>query len=124
MSTFIAKQLTLILRDKSLLHYSCNHLETSAASVRVLEHLSNPAEALLISFSHGLLNTQLDLTEVAPYVALQFDNQANYLGASLSLGTTSGTFGIITQANQVVLLPFDASLPVEHISRFQLDQSF
>ena len=120
----IAKRLTLILRDKSLLHYSCTYLETSAASVRVLEHLSNAADALLISFSHGLLNTQLDLTGVAPYVALQFDNQANYLGASLSLGTTSGTFGIITQANQVVILPFDASLPVEHIYQFQLDQNF
>jgi hypothetical protein len=124
MSTTSAKQLALILRDKSSIHYSCTHLETSAASVRVLEFLPNHAQGLVISFSHALLNTQLDLTGVSPYVALQFDNQANYLGASLSLGTTSGTFGIITQANQVVILPFDASLPVEHIFQFQLDQTF
>ena len=120
----IAKRLTLIFRDKSLLHYSCTHLETSAASVRVLEHLSNSTDALLISFLHGLLNTQLDLRGVAPYVALQFDRENRYQGASLSLGSTSGTFGIITQANQVVLLPFDSSLPVGFLSRFQLDQNF
>jgi len=123
MSTTIAKQLALILRDKSSLNYSCAHLVTSAASVRVLEFLPNHAQALVISFSHALLNTQLDLTGVAPYVALQFDDQANYLGASLSLSTTSGTFGIITQAKQVVILPSDATLPAEHISHFQLDQN-
>ena len=94
-----------------------------AASIRVLEHLPKESQGLLISFSHSLLNTQLDLTGVSPYVALQFDDGNRYQGASLSLGSSIGTFGIITQSKQVLLLPFDSTLPIEHISHFTLDQS-
>ncbi|MFC5191879.1 hypothetical protein ACFPIK_08875 [Algoriphagus aquatilis] len=123
MSTSSKKELTLTLRDQSTLSFSCSHLVTDAASLRIVEILPTDSEALLISFSHSLLNTQLDLSGASPYVALQFDENGLYQGASLSLGRSAGTFGIITQAKQILILPFNAAFPIEHIVQFQLHQT-
>jgi hypothetical protein len=123
MSISIKKELTLTLRDQSTISYSYNHLVTKAASLRIVEILPKDSDALLISFSHSLLNTQLDLSGTSPYVALQFDENGLYQGARLSLGKSIGTFGIITQARRILILPFDAAFPVEHVIKFHLNQT-
>ena len=121
MSTNFKKELSLQFHGQSSLLLSCNHLVTEAASVRVLEFLPKDSQGLLISFSHSLLNTQIDLTGVSPYVALQFDDENSYQGASLSLGSSVGTFGIITQSKTVLIIPFKIYGRLEKISGLNLE---
>lgn len=79
-----------------------------------------PFQGLFIQLTHEQLNTQLDLGGVAPSVILQFDSERQFTGASLSLGTASGSFGLVTQSKQLLILPFDANFPIGQLTHFEL----
>ena len=78
-----------------------------------------PFKGLFIQLTHEQLNTQLDLGGIAPAVILQFDEEQQFTGASLSLGTGSGSFSLITQSKQLLILPFDETFPIGQLSHFQ-----
>lgn len=108
---------TIDLRNQPSLDFTCKHIKTNSNSIRVLDLINESDQGLVISFSHTLLTTQIDLSGASPYVALQFDENFNYSGAGLSLGKAIGSFGLITQAKHVVILPFDRSLPIEKVEK-------
>lgn len=118
MSNMTSKTVTLTLKNQSTIELSCFHLTTDSTTIPVLDFIKEPG--LLISLSHGLLNTQLDLSGVAPYVALQFDEHFNFSGAGLSLGNAAGSYGIITQAKQVLILPFGFTPALEQVSQLTI----
>jgi hypothetical protein len=80
-----------------------------------------PFQGLFIQLSHEQLNTQLDLGGVAPAVILQFDADQQFTGASLSLGTSSGSFGLVTQSKNLLILPFDEQFPISQLTHFKLN---
>jgi hypothetical protein len=80
-----------------------------------------PFQGLFINLTHEQLNTQLDLGGIAPAVILQFDADQQFTGASLSLGTSSGSFGLVTQSKQLLILPIpDAAYAVRVSGVFAL----
>lgn len=83
---------------------------------------SSPQDDLIghyIKLTHDHLNTQLDLGGIAPAVVLQFDERQQFTGASLSLGTSAGSFGLITQSKRLLILPFDEQFPISQLSHFE-----
>lgn len=121
MSIFTTQQeLILHFREHPPLTFSILRVEYPHTSLRAQDWIAQQ-DAVLIQFTHSLLTTQVDLSGVSPYVLLHFDESKQYLGASLSLGTAPGSFGIVAQSQQVLLLPFDSSLPIQTITHFSLN---
>jgi hypothetical protein len=87
----------------------------------VVKAQETPFQGIFIQLTHEQLNTQLDLGGVAPSVVLQFDDQQQFTGASLNLGTSSGSFGLITQSKNLLILPFDEHFPISHLTHYQLN---
>ena len=80
-----------------------------------------PFQGIFIQLTHEQLNTQLDLGGVAPSVVLQFDDEQQFTGASLNLGTSSGSFGLFTQSKHLLILPFDEQFRIGHLTHYQLN---
>jgi hypothetical protein len=80
-----------------------------------------PFQGLFIHLTHEQLNTQLDLGGIPPAVILQFDADQQFTGASLSLGTSSGSFGLVTQSKQLLILPIDEQFPISQLTHYQLN---
>jgi hypothetical protein len=80
-----------------------------------------PYQGIFIQLTHEQLNTQLDLGGVAPSVILQFDDEQQFTGASLSLGSSRGSFGLITQSKNLLILPFDEQFPIGQLTHYQLN---
>ena len=74
-----------------------------------------------IQLSHEQINTQLDLGGVAPSVILQFDDEKKFTGASLSLCKCSGSFGLVTQSKNLLILPFDEHFPIGQLTHYKLN---
>jgi len=92
-------------------------------TIPVGEWLKPESEILLFSFIHSQLTTQLDLSGVTPYVALQFDPETKFTGASLSLGAKEADFSIKVACRHVLILPFDREFPIDQVTHFEWDQS-
>ena len=114
---------TINLRNQPSLDFTCKYIKINSNSVRVLDLINESDQGLVISFSHTLLNSQIDLTGATPYVALKFDENFKYSGGGLSLEKAIGSFGIITQAKHVVILPFDRSLPIEKVEKLLISSN-
>jgi hypothetical protein len=112
--------ITLYFRSNTKQVYQLRVLTTSDSNL-VLNALDDPFQGLFIRITHWHLNTQLDLKSVAPAVILQFDEEEKFTGASLSLGTTSGSFGLVTQSKRLLILPFDAAFPIAQLTHFELN---
>jgi hypothetical protein len=80
-----------------------------------------PFQGIFIQLTHEQLNTQLDLGGVAPSLVLQFDEDQQFTGASLNLGTSSGSFGLVTQSKYLLILPFDEQFPIGQLTQYQLN---
>jgi hypothetical protein len=80
-----------------------------------------PFQGLFIQLSHEQLNTQLDLGGLAPAVILQFDDEQQFTWASLSLGTSSGSFGLVTQSKNLLILPFDEQFLIGQLTHYKLN---
>jgi hypothetical protein len=79
-----------------------------------------PYQGIFIQLSHEQINTQLDLGGVAQSVILQFDDEQQFTGASLSLGKSSGSFGLVTQSKNLLILPFDEHFPIGQLTNYEL----
>ena len=115
--------LSLILCFRSSIDqvYEVQHWKSSDTSLVAKAHPDVPQAGLYIELTHELLNTQLDLGGIAPAVILQFDEQGRFTGASLSLGTTSGSFGLVTQSKRLLILPFDTEFPIGQLTHLELN---
>lgn len=116
--TLPTQSISLYFRSLGNQDYQVSSLTTSDSNL-VLDAPDDPFKGLHIRITHWHLNTQLDLRSVAPAVILQFDEEEKFTGASLSLGTTSGSFGLVTQSKQLLILPFDKDFPIGQLSHFE-----
>lgn len=112
--------ITLFFGSSTNQEYQVRVLTTSDSNL-VLNALDDPFQGLFIRITHWHLTTQLDLKSVAPAVILQFDEEEKFTGASLSLGTASGSFGLVTQSKQLLILPFDETFPISQLTHFKLN---
>lgn len=114
------QSISLFFQSLGSQDYHVSLLTTSDSNL-VLNALDQPFRGLFIRITHWQLNTQLDLSSIAPSVILQFDEEEKFTGASLSLGTASGSFGLVTQSKSLLILPFDAEFPISQLSHFELN---
>ena len=112
------QSITLFFRSSPSQVYQVSTWVTADTSL-VVKAEEAPFQGVFIQVTHEQLNTQLDLGSVAPAVVLQFDEQGVFTGASLSLGTTTGSFGLVTQSKQLLILPFDAAFPIGQLTHFE-----
>ena len=112
--------LTLSFRSSQPQVVQVNSWTTGDTSL-VVKAQEAPFLGIFIQLTHEQLNTQLDLGGVAPSVVLQFDDEQQFTGASLNLGTSSGSFGLITQSKNLLILPFDEQFPISHLTHYQLN---
>jgi hypothetical protein len=118
--TLPTQSISLFFRSMESQDYHISSLITSDSNL-VLDALDAPFKGLFIRITHWQLNTQLDLSRIAPAVILQFDEAQTFTGASLSLGTTAGSFGLVTQSKLLLILPFDAAFPIGQLTHFELN---
>lgn len=114
------QSITLFFRSNSAQVYEVSSWITGDSSL-VVKAEEAPFQGVFIQVTHEQLNTQLDLGSVAPAVVLQFDELSQFTGASLSLGTTAGSFGLVTQSKRLLILPFDETFPIGQLTHFQLN---
>ncbi len=114
------QSITLFFRSHLTQVYQVRSLISADTTLVVQAHPENP-KGIFIQLTHEQLNTQLDLGGVAPAVILQFDEQGVFTGASLSLGTAAGSFGLVTQSKRLLILPFDAEFPIGQLTHFELN---
>ena len=114
------QSITLFFRSNASKVYQVNAWITADTSL-VIKAQEAPFKGLAIQVTHEQLNTQLDLGGVAPAVVLQFDAERKFTGGSLSLGTAAGSFGLVTQSKQLLILPFDERFPIGQLTHFQLN---
>ena len=112
--------ITLFFRTIPSQVYQVSTWVTADTSL-VVKAQEAPFKGLSIQVTHEKLNTQLDLGGIAPSVILQFDEQGVFTGASLSLGTAAGSFGLVTQSKQLLILSFDDNFPISHLTHFQFN---
>ena len=113
------QSITLIFRSSPAQVYEVSSWNTADTSL-VVKAQEAPFQGVFIQVTHDQLITQLDLGSIAPAVILQFDEQGRFTGASLSLGTTTGSFGLVTQSKRLLILPFDAAFPISQLTHFKL----
>lgn len=114
------QSITLFFRSCASQVYQVNSWVTGDTSL-VVKAQEDPFQGIYIQLTHEQLNTQLDIGGIAPAVILQFDDQRRFTGASLSLGTSAGSFGLVTQSKQLLILPFEENFPISQLIHFQLN---
>ena len=112
--------LTLFFRSSQSQVVQVSSWSTEDTSL-VVKAQEAPFQGIFIQLTHEQLNTQLDLGGVAPSVVLQFDDEQQFTGASLNLGTSSGSFGLITQSKHLLILPFDEQFPIGQLTNYKLN---
>ena len=119
-NTAIQKTVSLIFKDQSKIDFTLDTLVTSSHTLGIKEYCNSDGKGLYLEITHNNLNTQLDLTGVTPYTILQFDSKGLFTGTSVSLGSTSAVFGLITQAKHILFLPFDSTLSIDQVSQLKI----
>jgi hypothetical protein len=119
-SSFPSVSITLSFRSSHQKVVQVSSWTTGDTSL-VVKAQEFPFKGIFIQFTHEQLNTQLDLGGIAPAVILQFDEDRQFTGASLSLGTSSGSFGLVTQSKNLLILPFDEHFPISQLTHYQLN---
>jgi hypothetical protein len=113
--------ISLFFRSSPAHGYRVQSWLSNEANLVIKSHPDVHHTGIYIQLSHTQLNTQLDLGGIAPAVILQFDEQQQFTGASLSLGTAAGSFALVTQSKRLLILPFDEDFPIGHLSHFELN---
>jgi len=118
--SFPTQSITLFFKSSPSQVYKVHHWKSSDTTLVVKAHPDVPQMGFYIELTHEKLNTQLDLGGIAPAVILQFDDQRQFTGASLSLGTSAGSFGLISQSKYLLILPFEEKFSIGQLSHFKL----
>lgn len=116
-----SQRLTLYFRNSPAQEYQVRSWVSADTTLVVQARPENTHSGLFIHLRHEQLNTQLDLGGIAPAAILQFDADQQFTGASLSLGSGTGSFVLVTQSKQLLILPFDEQFPISQLTHFKLN---
>jgi len=83
--------------------------------------LTKDSAAVLLQKQHNHLNTMLDLTRVAPYALLFFDEQREFISATFSLSHGEAPFALQTQAHYIALLPYPCDFNFNTLTHLQIE---
>ena len=109
----------ITFKDQSSIKFETTVTKTSETFLKVHE-LQEGVTPLFLKIEHQQLNTLLELTEVAPFVLLYFDDKQEFKGASFSLNTTKSPFSISTQVKRVLFLKYPISYKLEDVLSLNL----
>ncbi|MCF8416418.1 MAG: hypothetical protein K9G40_09255 [Crocinitomicaceae bacterium] len=107
--------------DKAAKIIECYFKRTVAHSINILQLLEETDRALLLSFEHEHLQTNIDGTGIHNFLMAGFDENNKLIGVSFFNQTGTGTFAIQTQAKSVLLFHQDQfDFYAMEIARFEL----
>ena len=108
------KLLQITLKDNSQITIETTVKSTTDTFIKV--HEFQEAETpLLLYIQHPKINSLLELSNVAPFVLLYFDDTNTFSGASYSLNGFKNQFGISIQAKKLLALPFPITFKLEEV---------
>jgi len=105
--------------ETTILEVPCLPLTHSTQFVLAL--LPKEPAALLLQKQHNHLNTQLDLTRVAPYALLFFDEHRLFISATFSLSPGEAPFALQTRAHYIALLPYPCNINFNTLTHLQME---
>jgi hypothetical protein len=91
------------LKNRSSIQLDAQIVKTTATNLK-LQEIQSGKDPVLLDIEHGLLNTYLDLRNVAAFVLLYFSQANKLIGATYSEYIRDGGFSIITQSKKLLLL--------------------
>jgi hypothetical protein len=77
--------------------------------------------AFLLEKKHSYNITTINLTQVTPYVILQFDENKEFTGATFSLNEMRSPFYIKALAEYFLLLPYPLQFHLDEIAGFEIN---
>jgi len=88
--------------------------KTKDTCIKVLE-FQEATSPLYLEIEHQQINTLLELTKVAPFVLLYFDEKLEFTGASYSLNSYDSPFSISTQYKKILIVHFLIDFRLEDV---------
>lgn len=111
------KLVQIFLKDQAVIHYEATVKKTTNIFVNVHE-LQVGLSPLFLVIDHNKINSVLELSKVAPFAVLYFDDDLQFAGAAYSLDGSERSFGTGTAYKKILLLhypiPFDLAA-VSHL---------
>lgn len=104
------------LKNRSSIQLDAQIVKTSATNLK-LQEIQSGKGPVLLDIEHGLLNTYLDLRNVASFVLLYFNDANKLIGATYSEYIRDGGFSIITQSKKLLLLQQPVGFDLSEIAR-------
>lgn len=108
------KLLQINLKDQTQITYEAAVKTTTDTFIKVHE-FKEVGTPLLLNIQHTQINSLLELSNVAPFVLLYFDDINVFSGASYSLNGFKNPFGISVQAKKLLVLPFPIVFKLEDV---------
>jgi hypothetical protein len=107
----------IFMKDQAVIHYEATVKKTTNIFVNVHE-LQEGHSSLFLVIDHPKTNSVLELSKVAPFALLYFDDDLQFAGAAYSLDGSERSFGTGTAFKKILLLsypiPFDLAA-VSHL---------
>jgi hypothetical protein len=72
----------------------------------------------LLEKNHNSITSTINLSQLAPYVILQFNENKKFTGATFSLNETHSPFSIKALAEYFLLVPYPLKFNLNEIARF------
>ncbi len=108
------KSLQITLKDQATIQLQAKVKNSTDTFIKVYE-LQEGTTPLLLNIQHTQINSLLELSKVAPFVLLYFDDTNVFSGASYSLNGFKNQFGISIQAKKLLVLPFPIVFKLEEV---------
>jgi hypothetical protein len=113
------KSLQITLKDQATIQLQATVKTTTDTFIKVNE-LQEGTTPLLLNIQHPQVNSLLELSKVASFVLLYFDDNNAFSGASYSLNGFENPFGISIQAKKLLVLTFPIPFILEEVSHLEL----
>lgn len=114
------KLLQITLKDQTQITFEATVKNTTDTFIKVHE-FQEAGTPLLLNIQHPQINSLLELSKVAPFALLYFDDTNAFSGASYSLNSFKNQFGISIQAKKLLVLPFPISFKLEDVVSLTLN---
>lgn len=107
--------LQITLKDQAVIQLEATVKKTTDTFLKVHE-LQDGQQPLYLEIEHSQINTLLELSKVAPFVLLYFDENLLFIGASYSLNGSQSPFGISTQAKRILVVHYPIDFQLENVT--------
>lgn len=108
------KLLQITLKDQTQITFEATVKTTTDTFVRVHE-FQEAVTPQLLNIQHPHANSFLELSKVAPFVLLYFDDTHAFSGATYSLNGFKNQFSVSIQAKKLLALPFPIGFKLEEV---------